>query len=445
MRTLHRYASDLFVIAAVLHAFRMLAQDRSWGPRTLAWMSGLFLFGAGLVCAWTGFVMAWDSFGERLALEGGRLLDVLPIFSEPLSRIFAGDGPVPSAFFFVNLFVHIALPLGLGAGLWLHVSRLARPALLPPKRLMWGIIGALTIASVLLPAPLGPAADPLRLSPSTPTDIVVAWWLPISERLPVGLAWGSVLAVTFLALLVPRLTRRSRDSSWAPSTVDTRLCTGCNQCPQDCPWEAITMVARDDDRPTLVARVDPSHCVSCGICAGSCAPMGVGPPSRSGRDQLAELREVTLPALAGRDTLPLIAVCCAQAPPAHLSALRARGAHVHRVSCVGNLHSSVIELFIRYGAPGVIVCGCPPRDCVGREGPKWLRERLFNDREAELQPRVDRRRVRIETVAPGNLAGTVASYEQFTRELAVLATPEPERDVEIDVLCDPVPLEEAAK
>jgi len=445
MRTLHRYASDLFVIAAALHAFRMFAQDRSWGPRTLAWMSGLFLFAAGLVCAWTGFVMAWDTFGERLALEGGRLLDVLPIFSEPLSRIFAGDGPVPSAFFFVNLFVHIALPLGLGVGLWLHVSRLARPVLLPPRRLMWGIIGALTIASVLLPAPLGPAADPLRLAASTPTDLVVAWWLPISERLPAGLAWGGVLAGMLLALLVPRLTRRPREANWAPSTVDTRLCTGCNQCPQDCPWEAITMVARDDDRPALVARVDPSRCVSCGICAGSCAPMGVGPPRRTGRDQLAELREVTLPALAGGGTVPPIAVCCAQAPPAHLSALRARGAHVHQVSCVGNLHSSVIELFIRNGAPGVIACGCPPRDCVSREGPKWLHERLFNDREAELQPRVDRRRVRIATLAPGDLAGTVAAFEQFTRELEALALPEPERYVEIDTLCDPVPLEEAAK
>ncbi len=445
MRTLHRYVSDLFVIAAALHALRMFAQDRSWGPRTLAWMSGLFLFGAGLVCAWTGFVMAWDTFGERLALEGGRLLDVLPIFSEPLSRIFAGDGPVPSAFFFVNLFVHIALPLGLAAGLWLHISRLARPVLLPPRRLMWGIISALTIASVLLPAPLGPAADPLRLAPSTPTDLVVAWWLPLSERFPAGLAWSSALVATLLALLVPRLTRRPREASWAPSTVDTRLCTGCNQCPQDCPWEAITMVARDDDRPTLVARVDPSRCVSCGICAGSCAPMGVGPAGRSGRDQLTELREVTLPALIGRGTVPTIAVCCAQAPAAHLAALRAQGAHVHQVPCVGNLHSSVIELFIRKGAPGVIACGCPPRDCVGREGPKWLRERLFNDREAELQPRVDRRRVRLATLAQGNLAGTVAAFEQFTRELAALAPQEPEPDVEIDTLCDPVPLEEAAK
>jgi ferredoxin len=445
LRTLHRYASDLFIIAAVLHAFRIFAQDRSWGPRTLAWVSGLFLFGAGLICAWTGYVMAWDTFGERLALEGGRLLDVLPILSEPVSRIFAGDGPVPSAFFFVNLFVHIALPLGLGAGLWLHVSRLARPALLPPRRLMWGIIGALTIASVMLPATLGPAADPLHLAISTPIDLVAAWWLPLSERLPAGLAWGTVLAGTLVALLVPRLTRRPREATWAPSMVDPRLCTGCNQCPQDCPWEAITMVARDDDSPTLVAQVNPSRCVSCGICAGSCAPMGVGPPGRNGRDQLTRLRKADLPALTAAPAVPIIAVCCAQAPPAHLAALRARGAHIHSVSCVGNLHSSVIEAFIRYGAPGVVVCGCPPRDCVGREGPKWLHERLFNEREAELQPRVDRGRVRIATVAPGNLAGTIAAFERFASELAALAPPESGRELEVDTLCDPVPLEAAAK
>lgn len=444
MRTLHRYSSDLFVIAAALHALRMFVQDRSWGPRSLAWLSGVFLFGAGMICAWTGFVMAWDSFGERLAIEGGRLLDVVPIFSEPLSRIFAGDGPVPNAFFFVNLFIHIALPLGFGIGLWLHVSRLARPALLPPRRLLWAMIGTLTIASILLPATLGPAANPLHLAATTPLDLVFAWWLPISERLPAGMVWGSGIAAVLLTVLIPRFTRRPREASWAPSTVDARLCTGCNQCPQDCPWEAITMVAREDDRPTLVARVDPVLCVSCGICAGSCAPMGVGPPGRSGRDQLTTMRELTVPALAEWGAMPIVAVCCAQAPASHLAALRKRGAHIHLVSCVGNLHSSVIELFVRKGAPGVITCGCPPRDCIGREGPKWLHERLFNDREAELQPRVDRRRVGVATLAPGDLAGTLAAFDQFARALAALAPVEPEQDVEIDILCDPVPLEEVA-
>lgn len=443
LRTLHRYATDVFLIAALFHGLRMLAQDRSWGPRTLAWLSGVFLFGAGLVLAWTGYVMVWDTFGERLAREGGRLLDVLPVFSEPLSRIFAGDGPVPSAFFFVNLFIHILLPLGLGVGLWLHVSRLARPVLLPPKPLAWGMVALLTLASIIVPAPLGPAADPLRLALDTPTDLIVAWWLPISERMSPAMAWALGIVAAVLVLLVPQLTLRPRVASWTPSTVDPRLCTGCNQCPQDCPWQAITMVARDDDRPSLVALVDPLLCVSCGICAGSCAPMGVGPAGRSGRDQLSELRETVFPTFAAKAARPIVAITCAQGPAAHRDALRQRGAYVHSASCVGNLHSSVIELFVRNGAPGVIVFGCPPRDCVGREGPKWLHERLFNDREAELQPRVDRARVRIATLAPGDLSGTVAAFRQFQHDLSTLHPLEPEQDLDIDRLCEPVSLEDA--
>jgi len=438
IRGLHRYASDVFVLAAALHAFRMFAQGRSWGPRTLAWVSGLILFGAGLVCAWTGFVMAWDSFGERLAREGGRLLDVLPVLSEPLSRIFAGDGPVPSAFFFVNLFVHIAVPLVMGVGLWLHVSRLARPSLLPPRGLMWGMIGTLVAAAVIVPAPLGPAADPFVLAQTTPTDLTIAWWLPLSERFSPGAVWATVLFLAAGALSVPGLVRRPRTGSLAPSVVDPRLCTGCNQCPQDCPWGAITMVTREDERPTLVALVDPARCVSCGICAGSCAPMGVGPPGRTGRDQLGALRLLVLPELADGGALPIVAVCCGQGSPAHVVALRARGAHVHTVSCVGNLHTSVIELFVRRGAPGVIVFGCPPRDCLGREGPKWLHERVFNDREAELQPRVDRQRVQIATLSPGDGRASLAAFDDFARAIALLDRPVRESAEDFGAVCDPV-------
>ena len=442
MRSFHRYASDLFLIAAALHLLRMFAQSRSWGPRTLAWVSGLVLFGAGMVCAWTGFVMAWDTFGERLARDGARLLDVLPILSEPLSRIFAGDGPVPSAFFFVGLFIHIGVPLAMGALLWVHVSRVARPVLLPPKKLAWGIVGALVAASLAWPATLGPAADPFRLPATTPIDFAAAWWLPLSERLTPGASWLLGIGIVVALLLVPRVARRPRTGALAPSVVDPRLCTGCNQCPQDCPWDAITMVPRDDDRPTLVALVNPALCVSCGLCAASCAPMGVGPAGRTGRDQLAALRDEVLPLLAERPEQPIVAVTCAQAPASHRDALRARGAYVHEVSCVGDLHTSVVERFLRDGVPGVIVCGCPPRDCVNREGPKWLDARLYHDREAELQARVNRRRVRVTTLAPGDLRSALADYDSFVRELAALHRPAREQEFEPDLVCEPVPYEE---
>ena len=127
VRGLHRYASDAAVVATLVHAFRMFAQGRSWGARALAWVSGGLLTFLLLLCGWTGYVLVWDTFGERLAIEGARMLDALPVLSEPLARAFTGERPVPSVFFFVTLFAHIGIPLGMGVVFWLHIKRLERP------------------------------------------------------------------------------------------------------------------------------------------------------------------------------------------------------------------------------------------------------------------------------------------------------------------------------
>lgn len=438
MRSVHRYATDLFVVAAVLHALRVFGQARSWGPRSRAWISGVSLVAVGLACAWTGFVMAWDSFGQRVALAGARLFDVLPVLSEPVSRIFAGDRAIPSAFFFINLFVHIGLPLVMGAGLWLHVSKLVRPVLAPPRRLRWGITVGLLALSIAIPAPLGPAAEALRLPATTPLNLATAWWIPLAEHSPPLQVWALALLATLATLSVPLLTRRPRTGSFAPSVVDPRLCTGCDQCTQDCPWGAIRMVPRGDDRPTLVALVDPALCVSCGICAASCPPMGVGPEGRTGRHQLAHVRSALLPRLRDADaTARVVAVYCGQTDVALQAGLVDAGAQVHQVPCAGTLHTSVIELLLRQGASGVFVAGCPPRDCAAREGPKWTALRMFHDREAELQARVDRRRVRL-CSAPAGLADlTLAEFKAFRDTVVALDRPEIEEDIDLRLLCDP--------
>lgn len=442
IRSLHRYASDLMVVAIGAHAARMLAHARSWGPRTLAWVSGVVLLLFVFVSGWTGFVLVWDTFGARLAIAGARLFDALPVLSEPLGRIFAGDRPIPSAFFFINLFLHVAIPLGVAAGLWLHVTRLARPTLLPPRALALTLLGVLIAMSVLLPAPLPPEANALHAPSAVPVDLFYAFWLPWTERLPTWTGWLGAIAVFGIALLVPRLTRRPRTGSFSPSVVDERICTGCEQCPKDCPWDAITMHPRTDGRETLVARVDPLRCVSCGICAGSCAPMGVGPPLRTGRDQL-----VTLRAFTSSHELPnsrpverrIMAMTCENAAPAHLDALRAAGATVYPVACTGNLHTSVIEQALR-SSEGVIVFSCPPRDCRGREGPKWLEQRMYHDREAELQARVDRQRVRLAYMAIGDLSGTMAAYDRFARDLAALGREAHHLSGDPEFLCEREPV-----
>jgi ferredoxin len=225
-----------------------------------------------------------------------------------------------------------------------------------------------------------------------------------------------------------------------PSVVDERSCTGCEQCWLDCPFEAIRMVERTDGRPYLVARVDPGLCTSCGICAGSCAPMGVGPAGRTGKDQLEDARAfVAAHSLSGGD---VVVVSCRQAGGGASGAVR--GAPVFPVSCAGNLHSSVVEYFVRSGAGGVLVVSCPPRDCWSREGPVWLEQRLFHDREAELQPRVDRRRVRVVFAGEGEQAVVRAELAAFRAEVGALGTAVTEEVVDLERACDPAEPADAA-
>ncbi len=439
VRGLHRYASDLAVLAILVHVARMVSQRRTFGPRVLAWTSGVFLLGIFLFSAWTGFVMVWDSFGRELAIAGARLFDALPILSEPVGRTFVVEQNPPSAFFFLNLFAHVALPLGMGVLLLLHVSRLSRPVLMPPRPLTWSLIGMLTAVAVLWPLGMAPEGNPFVRPESVPVDWWFAFWLPLARQLPPGLVWLVGIVVVGGLLMVPWMTRPRGAKASPTSTVDPQRCTGCTQCSIDCPFTAITMVARTDGRAELLAEVDPARCVSCGICAGSCAPMGVGPPGRTGRDQLATIRGTMAEgAITGRT----VVLACHQGAWRHRSDLEGAGAVVHSTACAGNLHSSVVEILIRGGARGVLVLSCPPRDCSGREGPKWLVERLFHDREAELKARVDRRRVAVGHARAGDPRSALRELEAFDCQLDAIEPPSAEANLDLEAICDPVLVEE---
>jgi ferredoxin len=434
IRSLHRFAADAAVVTACIHAFRLFAQRRSWGRRTMPWVSGVGLLALIMICGWTGYVMVWDTFGYQIAVEGGRLLDLVPLFSEPLGRAFVGERAIPGAFFFLNLFLHIALPIGMGIMLMLHVSRVARAAIFPSRRLMWWGTGALVVVSVLLPVAMAPKADPYTIPATVPMDVFYGFWLPLARVSPPVVTALAFVAATAAFMLVPRFTRPSLGRQPKPSVVNERLCTGCEQCVQDCPYEAITMIGRADDRPTLVAHVDPLRCVSCGICAGSCAPMGVGPPGRTGRDQLTSVRDFMARHAAVQQGVVIIA--CARGAGGIAGDGTFEGAPVYPVSCAGSLHSSVVELLIRGGAAGVLVLSCPTEDCWNREGPKWLEERLFNEREAELQERVDRRRVRVAALTLADHDAARAELADVRARITELDQTIAEDDIDLLQLCE---------
>jgi coenzyme F420-reducing hydrogenase delta subunit/Pyruvate/2-oxoacid:ferredoxin oxidoreductase delta subunit len=309
---------------------------------------------------------------------------------------------------------------------------------------MWAVIGLLLALSLLWPIGMAPPADLFRTAGQAPFDVFFSFWLPVTRAIPVWMAWAGGAAIALVPLLVPWWSRPVARTLPAPSSVDEHLCTGCEQCYLDCPYEAISMIRRAGPgaRSEFVAHVDSSLCVSCGICAGSCAPMGVGPPGRTGRDQLAGVRTF----VSGWASAPpaVVFIGCSRSAAAASRGGGFEGAPVLPVSCAGSLHTSVIEYLLHAGAGGVLVASCPPRDCWNREGPKWLEQRMYHEREAELQERVDRTRVRIVHVAEGEPGCLAAALREFRADLA--SREAATRETAIDVIreCDSAAVAERA-
>ena len=56
--------------------------------------------------------------------------------------------------------------------------------------------------------------------------------------------------------------------------IDAELCDGCQDCLEECVYEAITMV-RSASEKRLKAVVDPESCCGCHLCAVNCPLHGI--------------------------------------------------------------------------------------------------------------------------------------------------------------------------
>lgn len=415
LRALHRYASDLAVVFTALHVLRMMAEGRTWGPRVLAWVSGLCLLAAMMVVGWTGYVLVWDTHARLLGASGARLMDAAHLLATPIGRIFDGASPVSASFIFLNLFIHMSLPLGMVLLLWVHTLRLARSRWLPERPvILWAGL-ALTALSVLMPATLGPAADGLLLGDRALYDLFFTAWIPIATRLSAGLAWTVTLLLVLLPLTLPLWWRADRQRRGETSSHHPDACSGCGQCVIDCPFEAIAMVADPRGlKENLIASVDPGRCVSCGLCAGSCDRLAIGPASRDGH---AQTRAVHVAASrVPPDSIALVS-CVRDGVGERLTAgLRERGHAVllNEIDCAGALHALTVARLL-HSHRGVFVLACPPRRCGSREGADLALDRLLGGREPVLKQPFDRTRVRFVNGSRVELRSLVQAFEHFSR------------------------------
>ena len=220
----------------------------------------------------TGYWLVWDVQAQILSVTTAKLLDVLPIFGEPLVRTFVDSERIQTFLFFLVLFAHISIPFLLGAAYWFHVMRLSRARFMPPRVVLWVTGAALVVASLVRPAVSGPPADLSRLPGLVPIDWFYFFYFPLT-RLDPKVGGALTFGAGLVAVALPWLLRGPAP---ARARVDNPACTGCTRCWKDCPYEAIVMVPRQEGgRYKQVAVVNPAKCVGCGICVGACDSAGI--------------------------------------------------------------------------------------------------------------------------------------------------------------------------
>ena len=422
VRTVHRYASAALVLTVLVHAWRIVVAGRCRGPRRWRWATGI----ASLVVVWlagvTGYWLVWDERAQALNDASMSLAGGLGTVSSFYVRNIAGpDAGSGWGVMFVLWLVHLLLTAVIGYFLWRHVRR-SRLPVLPPRHWMAAMLGALVVASVLVPADVLDRVSLSQRVGDLPLDPFVMFLLP-----PLLGAWPWVAAaVLTIVVATAALAPFAFGRTTTPVVeIDEDACTGCELCVVDCPYLALTMVTRAEVDPTEgtqevqmvtgeisgmtrseatsplisqarrpIAVVDAGACVGCGICVGSCS---------FGAMRLDGFESPERVDPAGRH----VVLACSRHIGAAGRPSFGDDVAVVEVACSGMIHANAVGSLMLAGAAEVQVVGCAPGDCAYGIGNTILDERLRGDR----SPHVPKRWAGVATedwVAPGELVDAVA-------------------------------------
>ena len=439
MRSLHRYASDAMVACMILHCLREFSIDRYRGTRWFTWFTGVPVIWLLFISGISGYWLVWDELAQYIAIGSMEWIDWLGIFGQSVADNFLTRGSLDDRFFSLLVFMHIFAPLFLLFAMWIHILRVSRAKTNPPRGLAIGSFLMLLVLSVAYPAVSHAPADLGRVPSSLDLDWYFMALYPLFDMKGAGLLWALSFGGSVLLCVLPWLPPLKRKS--APE-VFLEQCNGCTRCFDDCPYSAITMQPRTDERPfEMEAVVNADLCTSCGICVGSC------PMSTPFRREGALETGIDLPGLpldgvhqqinkaiqqakkeAGENQPSVLVFGCDHG--ASVAAFSSDGMSSISLPCIGMLPPSFLDYALSGDrVDGVMLTGCSQCDCYHRLGIQWTEERLTGRRDPYLRKRVPRDRLDVYWAASSEVASLGREIEKFRNRLRHLNSPEKDAKV----------------
>jgi CDP-4-dehydro-6-deoxyglucose reductase len=223
MRSIHRYATDGMILTMLLHMLRHFAYDRYRGFRWFSWAIGVALIWLIYISGLNGFMLVWDKLAQFVVIATAEWFDVLPMFNGTLIRNFIYQENVTSRLFTLLAFIHLGAPLIAGVLAWVHVQRVPRAHINPPRE-----IAIAFTADVRRAGPGQAGGQPGRRGrparwcrPTSidwfqmPTLALVYWVDPMK-------LWFGLIGFSLLLFLMPWLPPKRMGEAKAEATVTFR-------------------------------------------------------------------------------------------------------------------------------------------------------------------------------------------------------------------------------
>jgi NAD(P)H-flavin reductase/quinol-cytochrome oxidoreductase complex cytochrome b subunit len=221
VRSVHRYASDAFVLTMLLHMLRHFAFNRFRDFRWFSWLTGVALIWLVYASGINGYMLPWDQLAQFVITASFEWLDWLPMFGGTLMRNFMYTSSVNDRFFSLLAFMHIGIPLLVLLLMWVHVQRVPKARTHPPRPIVISLLLTLLALSLAAPALSQHGAADMAVAPaSLQFDWFFLALLPLFYAWPLGQVWALATAITALFALLPWIPPRLGKRRSEPFTVE---------------------------------------------------------------------------------------------------------------------------------------------------------------------------------------------------------------------------------
>lgn len=212
LRSIHRYASDAMVVVMMIHMVRYFAFDRMRGFRSFSWITGVALIWLVYTSGVNGYMLPWDKLSQFVIDASFEWLGQLPGF-DALIRNVLYPTSINDRFFSLLVFIHIGVPLLLLLVMWVHVQRVPKARMQPPRPIALSMVLMLLVVALVQPVlSQGGAADLSTAVTSLELDWFYLAGLPLLYGWSPEKVWVLTGALTALLIVIPWLPLQRRGS-----------------------------------------------------------------------------------------------------------------------------------------------------------------------------------------------------------------------------------------